>query len=59
MPKQVGCQGPDAESCAGESVVRGEICGQCGTEAESASVLVNALRDTAKVEMLWWKPKRE
>ena len=56
MPKQLGRQ---VESCAGESVARGEICGQCGTEAESASVLANAVCDAAEVEMLWRKPKRE
>jgi hypothetical protein len=53
---QAGVRVWDAESCSGESVACKDICGQCGT---SASVLANAVRDAAEVEMLWWKPKRE
>ena len=35
---------------AGESIARGEICGQRGAEAEGAAVLANAARDAGEVE---------
>ena len=50
--KQVGTRwARTSDSCARESIARGEICGQCGAEA-GAAMLANAARDAAEVETL-------